>query len=127
MADQNKALSEVTEIAQVSANADSAATLLKSLANPHRLMVLCVLAGAGGEFTVSQLNQRVPLSQSALSQHLAIMRKERLVRTRRDCQHIYYAIAEGPALQIIQILQQHYCGVQPDNSVTGEHKHDVHE
>lgn len=100
------------DVSQVRVNADSAARLLKSLANPHRLLVLCVLAGHERAMTVSELNRYVDLSQSALSQHLAIMRSEHLVSTRRDSQSIYYTVAEGPALQVINVLQQHYCGVQ---------------
>lgn len=101
-----------TQISELQGHADSAAHLLKSLANPHRLLLLCVLVGSDKELTVSQLNQYVALSQSALSQHLAVLRAENLVTTRRDSQNIYYSVAEGPALQLIQVLQQHYCSIE---------------
>lgn len=90
------------------AHADDAARLLKALANRSRLMVLCSLAQ--GERTVGQINEGVPLSQSALSQHLAILRRDGLVRTRRSAQTIYYRLAEGPAGRIIETLHEIFCG-----------------
>lgn len=97
------------ELDDVRQNVDLAANLLKNLANPHRLMVLCVLAGNDAEMSVSELNSSVDLSPSALSQHLARLRADKLVSTRRDSQTIYYSIVEGPAMQLIQVLQQYYC------------------
>lgn len=89
-------------------HAQSAADLMQALSNPHRLMVLCVLAEQ--ELCVSELNERLPLSQSALSQHLALLRKQGLVQTRRQSQTIYYSVAQGPALAIVQLLHNHFCG-----------------
>jgi DNA-binding transcriptional ArsR family regulator len=88
-------------------HADTAVRLLRSLANPHRLMVLCTLAGE--ELSVSALNERVSLSQSALSQHLAVLREEGLVLTRREAQTVYYSVADGPALRILDVLYDAYC------------------
>lgn len=88
-------------------HADEAARLLRSLANPHRLMVLCLLGE--GELSVGALNDSLPLSQSALSQHLAVLRDEGLVATRREGQTIYYSVPAGPALQILQVLHSVYC------------------
>ena len=67
-----------------------AARLLKALGNEKRLMVLCLLAQ--GERSVGDLNARVDLSQSALSQHLAVLRNDGLVRARRETQTIYYSL-----------------------------------
>ena len=89
-------------------HAGSAASLLRALANPHRLQVLCVLVE--GEQSVSALNARVALSQSALSQHLAVLRKDRLVQTRRVGQAILYRIERGPAVQVLRVLHKHFCG-----------------
>jgi ArsR family transcriptional regulator, virulence genes transcriptional regulator len=89
-------------------HADDATRLLKALSNSSRLMVLCSLAQ--GELTVGQLNERVPLSQSALSQHLAVLRRDDLVRTRRSAQTIYYRLAEGPAGRLIETLHEIFCG-----------------
>lgn len=88
-------------------HADEAARLLRSLANSHRLMVLCLLGE--GELSVGALNDSLPLSQSALSQHLAVLRDEGLVATRREGQTIYYSVPAGPALQILQVLHSVYC------------------
>ena len=91
----------------MAAHADEAAQCLRSLANPHRLMILCLLGE--GELSVGALNAALPLSQSALSQHLAVLRAEGLVQTRREAQSIYYRVPEGPALQILQVLHRTFC------------------
>lgn len=89
------------------AHAGDAARLLKALGNEKRLMVLCLLVEA--ERSVSDLNARLDLSQSALSQHLAVLRADGLVTTRRDAQTIYYSLADGPAQRIIDTLHGIYC------------------
>jgi DNA-binding transcriptional ArsR family regulator len=104
---------------ELARHAEDAAALLKALANRNRLMVLCVLHD--GELSVSELNQRIPLSQSALSQHLATLRREGLVETRRDAQIIYYRLSASLASSIIALLHAHYCGPSgslPAGSVT---------
>lgn len=88
-------------------HADDATRLLKALSNSSRLMILCSLAQ--GELTVGQINERVPLSQSALSQHLAVLRRDGLVNTRRSAQTIYYSVVDGPAGLIIDTLHQIFC------------------
>lgn len=92
---------------QMRAHAGEAARLLKALANEKRLMILCMLVE--GERSVGELNARLELSQSALSQHLAVLREDGLVGTRREAQTIYYALAEGPAQHIIDTLHRIYC------------------
>ena len=94
-------------LGQMAAHAGDAARLLRALANPHRLMVLCVLSE--GELPVGELNRRVALSQSALSQHLAVLRADGLVATRREAQAIHYRLAPGPALAVIHTLHGLYC------------------
>ena len=84
-----------------------AARLLKALGNEKRLMVLCLLAQ--GERSVGDLNAQVDLSQSALSQHLAVLRNDGLVRARRETQTIYYSLAPGPAQRVIATLHDIYC------------------
>jgi DNA-binding transcriptional ArsR family regulator len=93
--------------AELAQHADSAARLLKALANPHRLQVLCVLGDC--ELSVGELNERIPLSQSALSQHLKVLRADGLVSTRRESQTVYYRVARGPAMDVIEVLHQHFC------------------
>lgn len=88
-------------------HAQAAANLLKALANENRLMILCTLIG--GELSVGELNTRVPLSQSALSQHLASLREAGLVATRKEAQTVYYSLQGDDAQKIITVLQSIYC------------------
>ena len=91
--------------------ASEVADFLMAAANKNRLMVLCHLAEAG-ELTVNDLAARLNLSQPALSQHLAVLRNQGLVKTRRQAQTIFYSVAEGPAMDIVTLLHQHFCGNQ---------------
>jgi ArsR family transcriptional regulator len=93
------------------ARAGEAAALLKALSNESRLLILCTLAGK--EMSVSELNEQVPLSQSALSQQLAVLRHKRLVATRREGQTIYYSLAPTDALRVISVLREIYCPREP--------------
>ncbi|MBD3646794.1 MAG: winged helix-turn-helix transcriptional regulator [Pseudomonadales bacterium] len=96
----------------LAAHADEASQLMRAMSNPNRLMILCTLSE--GELSVGQLNDRVPLSQSALSQHLSVLRRDGLVRTRREQQSIYYRLEDGPAIEMIQTLHNLYCGKDAD-------------
>lgn len=91
--------------------ADQAAKLLKSLGNTHRLMILCRLHE--GEASVGEIEDSVPLAQSALSQHLARLRHEGIVTTRREAQTIHYSLAKGPAVALIRQLYALYCSPAP--------------
>ena len=95
-------------IDEMKEHAADAARLMNALGNESRLMILCMLAE--GEQSVSGLNEIIPLSQSALSQHLAKLRQQGLVETRRAAQTIFYALPEGPADKIIHLLHDIYCG-----------------
>lgn len=88
-------------------NANDAVSLLKGLANESRLMIMCVLSE--GEFSVGDLNKRIKLSQSALSQHLAVLRDQGLVQTRRESQTIFYRLEDTAAMNIIELLHEVYC------------------
>ena len=96
--------------AGLAAQAGRAADLLKAMAHPQRLRVLCLLVD--GERSVGEINRDVALSQSALSQHLAKLRDEGLVETRKDAQVVYYRLAPGPAVDVIRTLHGAYCGVR---------------
>jgi len=93
------------------AHAADAAQLLKALGNEQRLMILCHLLD--GPLSVGELNQRVPLSQSALSQHLALLRELGLVSTRREAQTIYYSLPDGPVVRVMALMQEIYCPPEP--------------
>ena len=85
-----------------------ASELLKTLANEKRLVICCLLMER--DHTVAELNARVELSQSALSQHLALLREVGVVRCERDGQRMRYALATGPARAVIGALHASYCG-----------------
>lgn len=96
------------DLTAMQSRAEEASRLLKTLGNAQRLRVLCLLVDQ--EMSVGQINEQLPdLSQSALSQHLAKLREEGLVRTRRESQTIWYTLEEGPAEQIIAVLYGVYC------------------
>lgn len=97
----------MNDLARLAAQADEAALLLKQLGNPRRLMILCVLTGR--ELSVTELNQHVPLSQSALSQHLAILRETGLVATRRSGQSILYRVSHPAVADVLTVLKRIYC------------------
>jgi DNA-binding transcriptional ArsR family regulator len=94
-------------VAAVVEHAPQAAALLKALGSEPRLLVLCSLVD--GPRSVSEINARVPLSQSALSQHLAVLREAGVVTTRRESQTIHYSLAPGPARKVMAALYAAYC------------------
>lgn len=93
--------------AELERNARKASALLKAMANERRLLILCYLAD--GERSVGELERMISLSQSALSQHLARLRRDGLVTTRRSAQTIYYALAGREAGAIMETLYALYC------------------
>jgi DNA-binding transcriptional ArsR family regulator len=95
-------------IGELECKAAEAAGLLKLLANENRLLILCRLAVAG-EVSVGELADAVDLSQSALSQHLAKMREDGLVTTRREAQTVFYRIADPNAARLLALLKSIYC------------------
>ena len=88
--------------------AGEAAGLLKVMANECRLLVLCHLAESG-ELSVGQLTERVGISQSALSQHLAKLREEGLVETRKEAQSVFYRVCDPRAGQVLALLHDLFC------------------
>jgi DNA-binding transcriptional ArsR family regulator len=92
---------------EMRSHAAAAAKLLKSLGNENRLMILCALMNE--ELSVGQLNKLIPISQSALSQHLNYLRETELVQTRRASQNIYYQLNGDETIKIIDVLKSIYC------------------
>jgi ArsR family transcriptional regulator, virulence genes transcriptional regulator len=88
-------------------HAVKAADLLRALANEQRLMVLCHLVQ--GPLSVGQLNERLPLSQSALSQHLAVLRESGIVQTEREAQTVRYSLPAGVVTRLLGVLHQEFC------------------
>lgn len=88
-------------------SARQAAELLQSLANEKRLMILCQVWN--GEKSVGEIAQSLGLSQSNVSQQLALLRKDGLVQARREGQSIFYSLAGSEARRIIEVLYEVYC------------------
>ncbi|VVN79837.1 ArsR/SmtB family transcription factor [Pseudomonas fluorescens] len=95
------------DILQLRANADAAGKLIKALANPDRLLLLCQLSK--GELNVSDLEALLGIQQPTLSQQLAVLRREELVKTRREGKQVYYRISSSAALAVIHVLYRHFC------------------
>lgn len=100
-------------IAQMKNSASAAANLLKILANPTRLMIVCRLSE--GEESVSGLTDFLGLRNSTVSQHLQVLRLSGLVETRREAQTIYYSLTHAPSEDIIRALYKNFC-IQPVKS-----------
>jgi ArsR family transcriptional regulator len=101
-----------TELASLQASAAQACGLLKVLANPARLLLLCHISQQ--EYCVSDLERMTEIRQPTLSQQLAVLREEQIVRTRREGKQIFYAIASSEALAVMQVLYQQFCHPKQD-------------
>ena len=95
------------EVARLHGSAVRVTDLLKAMANPSRLMILCQLAE--GEKSVGEMEGIIGLSQSGLSQHLAVLRRKRIVSTRREAQSIYYSLASKEVEEIMAALYRIFC------------------
>lgn len=102
---------KLTDLHNMAANA---CDLLKAMANEWRLMILCQLAE--GEKTVSELQNLLGLSQSALSQHLAILRREKIVRSKKHAQSVTYSLSGDEATKVMETLHDVFCGVEETKS-----------
>jgi len=103
----SRTLPKKAEIAKLEANAIRACTLLKAMANPTRLIILCQIAH--GERSVGDLAQAVGQRQSGLSQQLTLLRHNHLVVARRAGQNVYYSLASDDAASIMQTLYEILC------------------
>ena len=88
-------------------SARRAAPLLKAMSNPSRLVILCQIAE--GERSVGELAEAVGLSQSGISQHLAVLRRQHVVATRRDKQTVYYSLASADVVALMATLHRVFC------------------
>ena len=101
---------------QMASAASKASELMRTLGHKDRLMILCHLIS--GEKSVGELAGLLEIPQSPLSQHLARMRKESLVTTRREAQTIYYSIASSEAARMVELMHELYCS-EPGMRLTG--------
>jgi DNA-binding transcriptional ArsR family regulator len=100
-------LSHYIDLAAMQDSAARACNLMKVMANPDRLLLLCQISQ--GEKSVGELEELVGICQPTLSQQLTVLRDERLVSTRRDGKKIYYSMASTRAMAVIQVLYQQFC------------------
>ncbi|WP_316392322.1 ArsR/SmtB family transcription factor [Citrobacter farmeri] len=98
----------MSELEQLQTSAEQAATLLKAMSNPKRLLILCMLCGSPGT-SAGDLARATGLSPSATSQHLAKMREEGLIDSQRDAQRILYFIKNAAVNSLIATLKNVYC------------------
>jgi DNA-binding transcriptional ArsR family regulator len=98
------------KLSELHDKASHAVELLKAMANEWRLMILCQLSE--GEKTVSELQSLLGLSQSALSQHLAVLRREKIVKARKHAQSVSYSLAGDDAPRVMHTLHEVFCASQ---------------
>lgn len=106
---------------QLEAKATMVTRFLKAMANPARLLVLCQLAD--GEKSVGQLERAVGLSQSALSQHLAVLRREQVVKARRAGQNVFYLLASAEAAAVMHTLYEVFCREPASETLVARPRH----
>ncbi|EOX4942634.1 metalloregulator ArsR/SmtB family transcription factor [Vibrio alginolyticus] len=97
------------DVAAMKGNANEAADLLKVMAHPERLMVLCQLIQGEGEVGVGELQKNSFLSQSAFSQHLTVLRKHKLIKARKASQQVFYSLSEPRVESLIKALHSVFC------------------
>jgi DNA-binding transcriptional ArsR family regulator len=98
---------QALDFESLSASVDRACRLLKVLANPDRLLILCRLSSR--ELCVKDLETTLNIAQPTLSQQLTVLREEGLVTTRRDGKHIYYGLSSPESIAVIATLQEQFC------------------
>ncbi len=103
----------------ITRNAEDASKLLKAIANPNRLMILCQLKMLG-ERNVNQLLENLTISQPALSQHLAVMKEEGLIVCRKAGTSIFYSITDEIVSNVLDALDARFCQIEDDNTKPSE-------
>jgi DNA-binding transcriptional ArsR family regulator len=101
-------VTETIDLKSMHKAASSACALMKALANPDRLMLLCQLSQH--EMSVGELEESLGILQPTLSQQLTVLREEALVETRRDGRHVYYRVSSPQALAVLKVLYAQFCG-----------------
>lgn len=102
---------DIFELIGRSEEIEQASIAVKAIAHPLRLKILCLLSS--GEIAVQEIVEAVGTSQSNISQHLAILRDKKILKTRKDSNKVYYRIADHRILQLVALMRQVFCGV-PD-------------
>jgi len=112
------------DLEAIEAAADDASELLKALANRHRLLILCQLID--GEKSVGQLAEYLGIRDSTVSQHLALLRRDRLIVARRDGQTIWYRIESEPARNVLSSLYKSFCEPRVARKAAASEKPSAH-
>jgi ArsR family transcriptional regulator, virulence genes transcriptional regulator len=107
-----------TAISQLERAAEAASVLLKALSSPHRLMIVCRLID--GEQTVGALAGALGARESVISQHLAVLRRERIVSARRDGQSMHYSVASHAARAVVDALAKTICGPHAEHGIAAD-------
>ncbi|SFJ53721.1 transcriptional regulator, ArsR family [Bosea sp. OK403] len=97
--------------AELASRAAEVAGLLKTLAHPNRLMIVCTLVE--GEYSVSQLEEMLDIHQPTLSQQLTVLREAGIVETRREARQIFYRLTEQKAASLVAALHAIFCAQEP--------------
>ena len=100
---------DIFELIGKSEDIEQASRAMKAIAHPLRLKVLCVLAG--GEMPVSDIMEAVGTSQSNISQHLAILRDKKILKSRKDANRVQYRIADKRTLKLVGMMREVFCGL----------------
>jgi DNA-binding transcriptional ArsR family regulator len=105
------AMATMIDLETMRSSAARTCAMLKTLANPDRLLLLCQISQ--GESCVSELEQALDIHQPTLSQQLCVLREEGIVATRREGKFIYYSVASKEALAVMQVLYDQFCDTNP--------------
>ncbi len=102
---------DIFDLIGKSEDIELASRAMKAIAHPLRLKILCLLGG--GEVAVQEIVEAVGTTQSNISQHLAILRDKKILKTRKDANKVYYRIADGRILHLVSMMREVFCGIQP--------------
>jgi ArsR family transcriptional regulator len=102
---------DIFDLIGKSEDIELASRAMKAIAHPLRLKILCLLGG--GEVAVQEIVEAVGTTQSNISQHLAILRDKKILKTRKDANKVYYRIADDRTLHLVSMMREVFCGVQP--------------
>ncbi|MEO8386306.1 MAG: metalloregulator ArsR/SmtB family transcription factor [Betaproteobacteria bacterium] len=108
------------DLEHMRSSASRTCAMLKTLANPDRLLLLCQISQS--ECCVSDLEEALDIHQPTLSQQLGVLREEGLVSTRRDGKRIYYSVASAEAMAVMQVLYEQFCNIKPTGAKSGRAK-----
>ena len=102
---------DIFDLIGKSEDIELASRAMKAIAHPLRLKILCLLGS--GEIAVQEIVEAVGTTQSNISQHLAILRDKKILKTRKEANKVYYRIADERTLHLVSMMREVFCGVPP--------------